>query len=378
MFLDIEWARLNPKGPGAVSAQGIFAPPVLSLPRLGQGIPVEYQQPGHISLQNLVRQLYRIGVVRDSDLEPDLSLNMLIEGVFRDNLKDSIGEIRLTELGLGISDGADEYNRTDGRFTANEDDRPQVHECVRFGMEVTYMPMVCIGKHLQALEDIAAGLGETVYAVLTRSAWGGLGLFTINTVLKDIPYLYNLDEEGEQDESDGDDGPDEDAQTAAACMEGGDDEDEDCGLPTREQLREAMPSWAVHPKFKLTPDQLRDIATRKDVPQWVRFALEQTIATAQAWDDGVGQIGNVDLYDAGPVYYQAAVRFSDDDAMQRAVDDYIEMANNCSDSYTPMVHLMEVDLRDTDKVRKWWDGMLKGCKLLHAIDQLLYVLDDDQ
>jgi PRTRC genetic system protein F len=375
MFLDIEWARLIPQGPGAASTQGIFAPPVLTLPRLGQSIPVEYQQPGHISLQNLVRQLYRIGVVRDSDLEPDLSLNMLIEGVFRDSLKDSIGNIRMTELGVGISDGADDYNRTDGRFLTNEDDRPQVHECVRFGMEVTYMPMVCIGKHLQALEDIAAGLGETVYAVLTRSAWGGLGLFTINTVLEDIPYLYNLDEDGTDD--DDDDEPDENAQTAASCAEG-DDDDENHGLPTREQLREAMPPWAVHPKFKLTPDQLLAIAVRDDVPQWVRFALEHTVATAQAWDEGVGQIGNVDMYDAQPVYYQAGVRFSDDDAMQRAVDDYIEMANNCSDSYTPMVHLMEVDLRDTDKVRTWWNGMLKGCKLLHAIDQLLYVLDDDQ
>ncbi|NEX60108.1 PRTRC system protein F [Noviherbaspirillum galbum] len=366
MFLDVEYARLIPKGPGHAGAQGIPAAPVLTIPRLAAEIPMEFQQPTHPSLVLLVRQLYRAGVIKQADLDPDVSIPALLESVLRRGVHSTLGSTELSNFLIGISDSQDDYYEVDGRLDdhIDEDKMPTADEQVRLFMAPQSMPTVFVGKKIAALEGIEPGLGQTVYAALEWAAWGGIGVFTISHVLHDIPYLYNLE--------DGDDiDLDEDGEGTTDPNE---DDDERI---TADVLKQGLPDWADKAKLLLTPAQCLKAIQRPDTPEWAKQVVHATLAAADVFKAGTGNLGFVDRYEQEPFFRQAIIRFSDEDQIGRAADDYENMANQCSDNYTDLVHLARVDLRDVGNVKKWWQGVFDGCKLIHAIDQLLLALNDD-
>lgn len=366
MFLDVEYARFIPKGPGVGNSERAPATAVLSIPRLSAGIPIEYQQPPHPSMLLLVRQLYRAGIITADDLAPEVSITALLESVLKRTVKDTLGKTELTGFGIGLSDSEDGWYCVDGRIDdhIDEDKMPTDDEQARLFMSVHNQPMVFVGKNLESLEAFEPGLGQTIYAVLEHAAWGGFGIFTINHVINDIGFLYGL-EDGIDPEEEGD-----------APHEGTPEDDDEDGPITVDLLKRNLPAWAGDAKLLLTPAQCLEVAQRADVPEWVSHVVNAAITAANAWKDGHGHLGFVDRYEQEPFHRQATVRFFEEDNIGRAIDDYEHMANQCSDSYIDLVHLMRVDLRDTEKVRKWWQGIENGCKLLHAVDQLLSVLSD--
>jgi PRTRC genetic system protein F len=289
------------------------------------------------------------------------SIDGLISKVFSRELSAAMGDFLTVEFEICVADGAvEEY-----AAVCDEHRGPSELTRFKFGIESGGVPTIHVGKVLERLEAIAEGLGETVYAVLVNAGWGSMNLFTFDHVFTQLEWLYRFDERRMEKEDNPDFVP-------------GSEGDEYEGLPTEEELLEGVPKWAVNSQLRFTPEQLQSFINESSTPDWAKGILSNCIGIASDFTAGKYALGKMEYGDEHPVYTMGYVRFHENDRLQQAMDDYIEMANNCADNYTTMSHLEIVQLTSESDFKAWWDKMLAGFKLAGAIDSLLYLLSDER
>lgn len=334
---------------------------LLALPTVDGAVPASYVQSAHPSIALLARYLGRLGLVRDGDITPIQSIDGLVSKVFSRELAAAMGDFLTLELEVCVADGAvEEY-----AAVCDEHLGPSEMTRFKFGVENNAVPTVLVGKVLDRLEAIAEGLGETVYAVLINAGWGSMDLFTFDHLFDRLEWLYRFDERRMEKESNPD-------------FEPGSDDDEYQGMPTEAEMLEGVPKWAVHSQLRYTPDQLQAFIDAASTPDWAKGILSTCLGIANDFEAGKYALGKMEYGDEHPVYTLAYVRFHEEDRLQQAMDDYIEMANNCADNYTTMSHLEIVQLTSEGDFKAWWDKMLAGFRLAGAIDTLLYLLSDER
>lgn len=120
-------------------------------------------------------------------------------------------------------------------------------------------------------------------------------------------------------------------------------------------------------KVKVEKGQLEAIAASQDVE-----AAE--VARIMLNIDRLNEEGArlPDLYDreAEQVYFSCLMRWDEGDELFRCYDDYVEMANQCSDSYTDLFGVADVPL-DVEAFQKWRVTTEKGFELYSQLDQLM-------
>ncbi|MFD2274266.1 PRTRC system protein F [Undibacterium arcticum] len=272
----------------------------------------------------------------------------MIQRVVAREIAAAVGNLKVLTPYIAISDG--EIGEGCERNVELDE-----NASITFQIHLDHSPIITIGKVLCALEDIAEGLGQTVYSVLKAAAWAGMGLFTFDYAVDSLPYLYGLEEDDEDELGDEDDEESDDRITKATLLAN-------------------IPGWFVSPELKLTPEDVTRISNQTSIPQWAKTVLNATLQAADAWTKGAHKLGKFSYSDAEPAYHTAAIRFSEEDQMSRILDDYYDMCNQCSDHYTDAMHMEFVDLSDTHKFNQWWDGILDGCRLLKTVDALLDAL----
>ena len=344
------------QGAGPAASTAVPAPFLLSLPKIAPQVPDCFTQATHASIVLLASQLGRIGVIREDDLLADETIEGVIKKAVSRGIDEVLGEPTLFELSVDINDGEiQEY----AEMREDHEAKPAGSR-FHFTVDTGAIPTVFIGERILALEALCPGLGETVCAALQWAGYGSMLLFTFNHVFENIPFMYYFDERGEQGEN-------------------GDDEDEDPnfeGLPTKETLLEGVPKWAGCPQLKLTPLQVEDIINKVSTPDWAKEVLRSTMALAEAYKDGAHKLGEFSYSEHEPVYTLAVIRFSSEDQMGMILDDFFNMANNCSDNYTQSSHLELVYQDDTEAFGEWWKGILDGFRLVKTIETLLLQLSN--
>ncbi|MBK4737910.1 PRTRC system protein F [Noviherbaspirillum pedocola] len=360
MFKGYESSYVPQQGSGIAATTAVPAPFLLNLPRLAPTVPQFFTQATHPSIVQLARQLNAIGVIHDSDLQPEETIEGVIKKAIGRGIEEVLGKLSMIELSVDINDGEiDEYSE----LSEECGDKPAAGR-FHFTVDVGAIPTAYIGERILALEAMRPGLGETVYAVLQWAGYGSMLLFTFQHVFENLPFLYHFDEreDEETEEGEGDDDADSDA----------DSEFE--GMPTKKQLLEGLPQWVGSPELKLTPAQLKRMIGQASTPDWAKEILRSTLAIADLWEEGAYKLGEFTYRDQEPVYTLAVVRFNEQDTMGRILDDYFYMANASSDSYTQSSHFELVGHDDIECFRRWWKGILNGFRLVRHIDTLLHQL----
>jgi PRTRC genetic system protein F len=356
MFKGYENAFLKQEGAGPAAGTAVSAPFLLSLPKIASQVPDCFTQATHASIVLLASQLGQVGVIKESDLVPKETIEGVIKKAIGRGIDEVLGEPTLFELSVDINDGeVQEY----AELREEHEARPAGSR-FHFTVDTGAIPTVFIGERILALEALCPGLGETVCAALQWAGYGSMLLFTFNHVFESIPFMYYFDERGEQGEN-------------------GDDEEEDPnfeGLPTKETLLEGVPKWAGCPQLKLTPQQVEENINTVSTPDWAKEVLQSTLALAEAYKDGSHKLGEFSYSEHEPVYTLAVIRFSTEDQMGMILDDFFNMANNCSDNYTQSSHIELVYQDDTEAFGEWWKGILNGFKLVKSIETLLLQLSN--
>lgn len=367
---------------GSIDTQTAAPSPfILSLPVIDQDVPMCYTQAAHPSIILLAKQLANIGVLTKDDTgKGRRRIDEAVKRVFSREISSILGELHLLTVSVDIGDGMPR-----DFFEPTPDHDATVME--RFAFEVGFydLPFLVIGKVLADLEQIRKGLGETVFAALSKAGSDNFGIFSFDSVLEERGWMYYLDErewEEKQKAKKAKKGP---SRKPAVALD--DDEDEEYGdnvddseddpydgAPTRAELLEGAGfTWANKPQLRLTPKQIQRFIKDSATPAWAREILSATLEVAELYPSGSKGLGRFD-YEVEPVYPIAVVRFNEEDQVMRMYDDYIQDCSDNQDHHTDMAHVEIVDLRDTANFKQWWEGVVAGFRMVKAMDRLLFAL----
>ncbi|CAN7608095.1 PRTRC system protein F [Caballeronia sp. LjRoot34] len=224
---------------------------------------------------------------------------------------------------------------------------------------------ILIGRGMEKLEAIRAGLGQTVLATL-QDAFGMLpSVCTPSFTLSLAEYLYWYGETDEQE-----------AMTQAAELHGYDSVEEmleSNDFFTRAQFFDGMPEWAAAPRRVLTRRQIVLAAGRDP------FAREVVDAMNTVWNIArfYGPFADVRSEDVGAdlIDFGLIVRWSGDDIVGRVVDDYLHQASEgeyvIASSVTPL-KIVGADIAD------WLKRMESTALLAKAVEHVLSIFDRDE
>lgn len=370
MFKGYEYSFKHAQGRPALAEVRAASPAFLNLPTIDRKVPAIYSMPVHPSVVLFARRLAEVGALRDTDIGVG-SIEEVIATVVRREMVHHLGSTQTFQLSTHISDGiAMHYQDLDDPLSAGAMAEPE--ERIHFTMDIALSPWIIVGPKIEALEAIHKGLGETVYAILCAAAQGSLNLFTFNRLMWGPEDIYRFSERRWHEDYAKRNG-------LATTLEDELDEEEAASLLSREEVMVNLPyNWFDEPQIRFSPRFMKTIRNRATTPTWAKDILDLCFSLADAYREGAGKLGSIAYQELEPAYSLAILRFSEDDAMQRAVDDFDQHLNSGSDYYSESAHIELVSLTDAADFKKWWDGMLAGCRLIKTIDAMLKALDQPQ
>ncbi|WP_321799757.1 PRTRC system protein F [Burkholderia sp. BCC1988] len=221
---------------------------------------------------------------------------------------------------------------------------------------------VYIRDGIQALENVRAGLGQTVLATLYDAFRMLPTSITPSYALGIAEYMYWY---GEADESVA-------LEEMMACydVKSVDELKSVTDVFTRAQFFAAMPEWVARPKRVLTHRQVRLAAKRDDYAQEVVDAMDALWNIVRFY----GPFADLRSEDIGaePIDFALLVRWSDDDEITRVVDDFLHHAADgdyvTAGSVTPLQVV-------GDDFANWLKAMESSALLAKAVERVLALFE---
>ena len=176
---------------GSIDTQTAAPSPfILNLPAIDLDVPMCYAQAAHPSIILLARQLSNIGVLTKDDTgKGRRRIDEAVKRVFSREISSILGELHLLTVSIEIGDGLPR-----DFFEPTSEHEATVMERFEFAVCFYNLPFLVIGKVLAELEQIRKGLGETVFAALSKAGSDNFGIFSFDSVLEDRGWMYYLDE----------------------------------------------------------------------------------------------------------------------------------------------------------------------------------------
>jgi len=225
--------------------------------------------------------------------------------------------------------------------------------------------VICIGRAMEKLESVRAGLGQTVLATLYDAFRMLPTVCTPRYVLGVAEYLYWY---GESDE--------DEAIKQALDMGGYDTVEELLASEdffTRDKFFSEMPEWAAQPRRTLTRRQIQLAAGRDPFVREIVDAMDAVWNIVRFY----GPFADVRSEDVGAdlIDFGLLVRWSEDDMVGRVLDDFLHHAQEgdyvIASSVTPL-KIVGADMAD------WLKRMESTGMLAKAVERVLSLLADFQ
>lgn len=318
----------------------------LTLPRLS-GVPTQYLVAGASDwTRKLLLELQEDGAILPEDFAGrPVSMAQLLKNVLRRHWLEITRGARAFRWDLIAS----HWNSS---WQAADNPSPWLLICASARENDPWpCPTFYIGEALLRLEDIAAGLGETVLAALYDALKLLPNTLTPRRSLWQAEFVYW---HGEQSES-------------AAADAWGESLGED--VFRRDQFFEHMPEWAAHPKRRLTTKQIRAAAERDEFAAAVVAALDSAVLTAGNGSD----LADCSFDDAEPdsTCWTAWLRWSPADAAERIADDWCNYVTQGEYIDAATAYRCSGDGR---RAAAWLRKMRRTAQVAREIEQLLLLI----
>lgn len=223
---------------------------------------------------------------------------------------------------------------------------------------------LCVGEVMTRLESILPGLGETIYAAIESASYRTVAAFTPNRALYEGQCLYWQGCENDADLRD---------ELEEMYGENWRNEAEELDIYWPSQFAASFKApWILKAQARVSERRLKKLARRHPLA-WVRKLCRLTLAMQVLISRNATIEGPQQFMDAETVYPSVVLRWDEQDDLRRVIDDYIQRANECSDSYTDVVSVMEVPLEKEDFMR-WEQDTSRGLRLYQLLDAALAVV----
>lgn len=332
-----------------------FAP--LAIPAL-EDVPARYTiGVGRTFARELTLSLLDTHVITEADLEkrPKSELELASRALSRRWTHITDG-MRYFDWQLHIDP------KPEGSFYHSPDTPDSLWASIR----TTDGPVSCrhvyIRDGIQALENVRAGLGQTILAALYDAFRMLPASITPGYALGMAEWLYWY---GEADESLA-------LEEMMACydVKSVDELKSVTDVFTRSQFFNVMPEWVALPRRVLTRRQVQIAAKRDDYAQEVVDAMDSLWNIVRFYGP-FADLRNEDI-GADPIDFALLVRWSDDDEITRVVDDFLHQAADgdyvTAGSVTPLKIV-------GDEFANWLKAMESTALLAKAVERVLALFE---
>lgn len=367
-------------GGGHFSAFGRHAPDPLSIPKAGDGIPFKVTADRYGTRWATIALLWlEAGYLTDAD--EGTPLELIVTAVKRWMEKQLEGVKLLGNFGISVMPYPSDDGFSPGAHYGYEQD--EWKDKWFFGVVGGYdCPWFSMEQRVTALEAAHPGLGQ---AAVTAFQWAVARLLDTMTPSRALDMASNTWWHGTTDQKDYEQecavwdeemggGDDEDDESASE-HEADDDEDDRIGP---DAFKSKFPAWmfSADHRTTLTDEALQVIAANSDADD-ARQVASLTLALRArheteyrlpwVWGEGPLQ--------CEPAYQLAYIRWNEADDIVALIDDHMNNANQCSDSFTEFLGADCVPL-DQGGFNQWKTEIEAGFAVLKQVDTLLPLIAD--
>lgn len=214
-----------------------------------------------------------------------------------------------------------------------------------------------VGPGLEALEAAHPGLGQTVFAILSRKSFLVYPLYSPGEAADTASYVYWMGEASEDAVLDMECGDDPDAREAMRAE-----------MVTAQEIRDAFPPWVLAtPSRRLADATLKELSARLPDPE-LREIIADTRALARL---SLTRAFRPD-FEGEYLGWGAVLSWREDDLTVRIFDDMRRMA--FEGEYCELIGEVELALNEPQTMRAWQRAMRVRFKAIRLIDRLIYRL----
>lgn len=231
--------------------------------------------------------------------------------------------------------------------------------CVAFDV-ATHDKVFRLEEKATALEALQPGLGQAALNVLTTSGYQSTTFMTPALARNIAEYVYWTGASTQEEWRD------------EVGSFYGDDEEEIDELFSPDDFDAEYPEWARGTK-KPAGVPVYALAVDGSQPLEVQEVATILVEITALMEEGVHL--SEPLHEAEQVYHGAYFRWSDEDSMQRLLDDYVQLANESGEGFTTLAGLETVGL-DQESFIAWKTRVEQAFRLMALQDRLIDFLAD--
>lgn len=213
---------------------------------------------------------------------------------------------------------------------------------------------------VEALEALFPGLGHTAVHFAEMASYRTVTMFTANVAFSYAQSLYWYGQETDDDY----------ISEANGCGEeiGEDEGSEEHSFKPSDFLK-SFPDFFFSGE-KLSSELLKSIAESEDSEAG---EVARIILSINRSFDDEARLPDLQDCEVDQVYFSGYMGWDDSDSLSRCADDFVQSANECSDSYTDLFGVTKVPF-NKKAFQKWRAGMEKGFELYTQLDRLMQLI----
>lgn len=210
---------------------------------------------------------------------------------------------------------------------------------------------------VEALEAFRPGLGHTAVHFAEAASYRTIEMFTPNVAFYHAQHVYWYGADNDEDFlSEQEYSGEEDGEGEAEVFKPSD-------------FLKSFPDFFFS-GAKLSPEQLKSIAASKDSEEG---EVARIILTIDRLCEEGAKLPDLTDREIEHVYFSGAMHWDENDSLARCHDDFINMANECSDGYTDLFGVTDVPY-NPKAFQKWRAEMEKGFELYSQLDRLMQLI----
>lgn len=358
----------------AVSPFGHHAPNLLAIPKLAKGIPGTIEQDQYGTRWATIALLWMdAGYIEETDQGSPREL--IQTAVVRWMEKQVDGNRQLANFAVQVMPYPSDTGFGPGDHMGYGKEQEWADKWYLGIIGGYEAPWVQLERRITELEQIHPGLGKTAVHWFDMAASRLLPIFTprVGRYIAERAWWYGTDNQDDYE-----------SEMASYRECNGEEEDgveeEDSFGP--DSFEKCFPDWlhkpGKEPEWMLDAAQLQHIALEgktEDVRSVASIAL--TLSQADPSSYRLPYVYGASPVQLDNVYHLAYVRWNKDDPLIQLVDDFMEEANQCSDSFTELLGADCVPL-DESGFQQWKTEMEAGFAVLKQLDALLPLISDPE